>query len=187
MTGLAGARVLLVDFQKHLELLEKRITILERQVARLSPQTAAPLPTRKKGDVVQLVCDDPGILYARAYPLEVDAKGRKFCWLGNDGPIQIVLPVAPTGPILCALLTFLHPRGSIRALRLFVNDAELPVSASMTEEGVVIITFTVPESHAAQLDVQLHNIPVVRPSDLGESADNRLLAIGFYGAIVTYQ
>ncbi len=137
--------------------------------------------------MVQLACDDPGILYSRAYHIEVNEQGRKYCWLGNDGPIQIVLPVAPSGPAQCALLIFCHPQVPIDRLRLIANDVERAAIITSPKQGVVVITFDVPESHASQLDVWLHNIPSVRPGDLGEGSDERLLAVGFYGAIVSFK
>src|ERR1700733_1061321 len=100
----------LTDLSQLLDLLEGRLTILERQVERMIPVLRTDSPTRRTGDVVQFPCDHPGIVYSHAFPIEADEQGRKFCWLGNEDPVQIILPVAPTKSLSCFLLISLQKR-----------------------------------------------------------------------------
>src|SRR5262245_49460530 len=95
------------------------------------------LPT---GSVVTVACDQPGVVISQKYPNEYDELNRKFCWIGGDGPIQIILPIAPAQPLHCRLRIQPHPRVDMGALRLISNDRKTDYSVSLVDD-VVDVSF----------------------------------------------
>lgn len=169
------------DLLKKVAFLEARLTLLERKIMgeSVGPEIAPDaLPT---GTVVQVACDQPGIVISRKYPNEYDELNRKFCWIGGEGPIQIILPMAPVQPLQCRLRMIPHPRVDMGQMQLISNDRHTDYDVRFTED-VVDISFKVLASAASQIDILLADLKSVRPSDFGENDDERLLAARFFGA-----
>lgn len=169
------------ELQKKVEFLEARLTLLERRLTSAAAGSNAMQDRLPAGAVVQVACDQPGVVISRKYPNEYDELNRKFCWIGGDGPIQIILPIAPAQPLQCRLRIQPHPRVDMRAMRLISNDRKTDYSMSLMED-VVDVSFHVLESAAPQIDILLADLQSVRPADLGENDDGRLLAARFFGA-----
>lgn len=171
-----------------LAFLERRLTLLERKVVALQTRNdeASTDHPSDTGHPLLLGFNDPGILIARMYPPERDSDGQEFCWIGSEGPVQIVLPVAPVQSLKCSLILKPHPEVDFSTLRLLVNDEEAKTRPESRAPGSLTISFLAPASPMPSLNILLLGVSSVRPSAFGENEDNRLLAARFYGAEVAY-
>lgn len=163
-----------------IELLESRLTLLERQFARfqLEPETGRDEPPAS----VNFRCDDPGLVVSKGHHLETDSAGRPYCWVGGPGAIQIVFPLAPRRRFVGRLDVRFHRAVSWANLRVLVNDEEAGGVVTEGEGGSSAISFIVEPGRGRRIEVSLLNLTSVRPSELGESADERLIAFCFYRA-----
>lgn len=169
------------ELHKQIAFLEARLTLLERKFTGAEPDSTAVPELLPMGALIQVACDQPGVVISQKYPNEYDELNRKFCWIGGDGPIQIILPIAPAQPLQCRLRIQPHPRVNMGAMQLISNDRKTDYSMSPMED-VVDVSFKVPASAARQIDILLADLKSVRPADFGENDDGRLLAARFFGA-----
>jgi hypothetical protein len=176
---------------KKLEFMERRLTLLEHEIARLKaplpavePLTAPPAapPVAPHEPVIKLSCDSPGVIISTCYRVEHSAQGEKFVWVGNNGPIQIVLPIIPHEALTCRLFIWPHPNVDIANLRLTVNDLPCDHEISRIAGGLSQISMHVAMSAASKINITIFGVTSVRPCDDGVSADSRLLAFEFFGA-----
>ena len=112
----------------------------------------------------------------------MDGHGAKFVWVGNDGPIQMMLPVVLHEPLTCSLFVWPHPRVDFSSLRLIVNGVPCDHESDMIENGVVRISFRVNAIGAPKIDIKMEGLTSVRPCDIGDFVDERFLAFEFFGA-----
>jgi hypothetical protein len=164
--------------------IEARLTLLERQFSRLI--SASPYQGQKPTEPIVLSCSQPGLMISRMYPEEKDGTGRVYCWVGNEGPVQFVLPIRPFHPLTCTLHIQPHPNVDLSALAILVNDEEQLPRITHPNKHITDVSFAVPTSGASCLSVILLGVTSIRPSDFGENTDNRLLAARFFGATVTF-
>jgi hypothetical protein len=164
--------------------IEARLTLLERKFARMV--NAAEITEPKPAGPVNIPCDAPGMLISRMYDVELDEEGTAFCWVGNEGPIQFVLPLRPTHALTCTLHIQPHPSVDFTRLSIRVNDDEQPITKAYPTSRMLDVSFPVPSSGAPNLSILLLGVDSRRPSDVGENLDKRLLAARFFGATVVY-
>lgn len=172
------------DLAGKLAFLEARLTLLERSFAKRLPATVAhgePLP---QGHTIKIACDEPGLFISRSYPSELDASKQSFCWIGSDGPLQFIFPVVTKQAMACAVKLIPHSKVNLQGMRLFANDQPIPHTIKHSD-GSVTINFELPPSGPFQISLIIANLSSVRPRDLGENTDSRLLAARFYGAELT--
>jgi hypothetical protein len=168
---------------KKLEFMERRLTLLEHEVARLkAPSTAVEPPAVSLEPIIKLSCDSPGVVISTCYQVERSVRGEKFVWVGNDGPIQIVLPIVPHDALTCRLFIWPHPKVDIANLRLNVNDLPCDHEISRLAGGLFQISMRIAMSAASKINIAIFGVTSVRPGDDGVSADSRLLAFEFFGA-----
>ena len=172
------------DFAQKLAFLEARLTLLERLVAGKSESPSLPEDMLPAGESIKIACDAPGLVISQNYANEHDESNRKFCWIGNDGPIQIVIPVVPIRRFRCCLKLVPHPKVDIRQMRVIANDVAADCEVRHVDE-LAEINFDVASNGARRINVLLNNLISVRPSDHGENDDQRLLAARFFGAELT--
>ncbi len=170
-----------------LTMLEQRVTLLERRLAQLlagqsNPEAKQqPLPSR-----MTFLADDPAVIFSGAYQLERGAGGEAFVWLGGPGNIQIVLPLAPREKANCNLRIHPHGAADLSKMAVHVNDAFAPHTLEQDSLGPTQLSFGVEKSSANAINIVLSNVTSVRPSDLGEGPDSRLLAFVFVRADVDF-
>jgi hypothetical protein len=122
----------------------------------------------------------------RMYPVEHDNRGNEFCWIGNDGPIQFVLPVRPVRQMTCRLHFKPHPKVGFSEASVIVNDARQETTIVPSRDDTIEVAFGVPATSAVIINILLTGVSSVRPADLGENDDMRLLAARFFGAEIVY-
>ncbi len=170
------------DVELKLAFLERRLTLLEREFARFSARNSvAARPEPARASAARYACDAPGIMVSRTYGVEIDETGAKYCWIGNEGPIQIVAPFSPAGPGTCKLSVRPHHRVDISGLRLIVDDREREYKILDGGGDISQIAFPVPGGGGRVTNILLENIASVRPVDLNENEDRRLIAMRFFG------
>jgi hypothetical protein len=177
------------DYSVRLAFLERRLTLLEREVASL--QSAKAKKTRAERPIelprrVTIGCDAPGLIASRAYPVEQNSDGP-YCWLGAEGPVQLVLPAAPVRPLHCRLIVAPHPAIDMSGLEFTVNDKPVRCGIENNDAGTTAILFAMEASTASHIEIVFGGIQSIRPRDLGENDDPRLLAFRFYSAEIEYR
>jgi hypothetical protein len=175
----------MIDDSLRLSLLDKRLTALERELRELKqghvpPDTPA-VPAR-----LSLRCNSPGLLASRAYEVEHFENGNSACWLGADGPVQIKLPVAPRKPYRCELTVAPFKPMSFNHLHLRVNDTPVEHSIEPLTGKQQKISFCGEARNLPFINIVLLGIVSIRPVDLGESKDIRLLAFQLYGVDIEF-
>jgi hypothetical protein len=165
-------------------LIERRLTLLEREVADLKASISGGAEGAQPPQYIQIGCDAPGLIASRAYELEKEG-GRSFCWIGSSQAIQVKLPIAPVKPAICSITMKPHPQVEMGNLRLIVNDHQTSFKMVKTGENSLLV-FNVPASSRPHIDIYFDRIRSIRPIDTGEGDDTRLLAFRFYGAEVEY-
>lgn len=173
------------DLRDKVALLDARLTALERRIEQLSappvtPESAA-APTG-----ASVTCGEPGLLINQAYAVERNGMGTEFRWIGNDGPIQMIIPIMPVRRLTCCLRLLPHPRVDFSDLTIRANDVDRPTLVSRDGEGALEIYFNMDADGLPFIHVLLSGIRSVRPQEIGENDDSRLLAARFYGAEITY-
>ncbi len=176
------------DLPTKVAFLEARLTLLERRLNQLEAERASPAAPSNVGapEPISIACNDPGLMIFRNYPIERTKDGVEFCWIGNDGPIQLVLPVRPVRPLKCRLRLQPHPAVDLSRLMIGVNDQPPTEAVVSLNENVTEVCFDAPASAAPILNVLLSGVNSVRPVDLGQNPDIRLLAARFFGAEITF-
>jgi len=175
----------MIDDSLRLSLLDKRLTALERELRELK-QGHVPRDTSALSARLSLRCDSPGLLASRAYEVEDFENGKSACWLGADGPVQIKLPVAPRKPYRCQLTVAPFKPMSFDALHLRVNDTPVEHSIEPLTGRQQKISFYGEARNLSFINIVFVGVVSVRPVDLGESEDIRLLAFQFYGADIEF-
>jgi hypothetical protein len=186
--GRKGRRV--EDFSVRLAFLERRLTLMEREVASLqSARTKNTTAERHLEAPARIVipCDAPGLIASRAYPVEHGGSNWPYCWLGAEGPVQLVLPAAPVRPLRCRLIVAPHSAIDMSELEFTVNDKPVRCRVVNNDAGMKLIVFTMEASAASQIEIVFVGLKSIRPRDLGENDDSRLLAFRFYGAEIEYR
>lgn len=182
------------NWDEKLAFLERRLTLLEHAVARLSGAPApafaattpiAVLPTAPPRNRT-LECDDPGLIIHNGYKAERDPRGQKYVWVGAPGPIQMILPVAPVPSLICRLHIWTHPRIDFSALQLQVNDRPCAFDFTESETHIWRLSFGGMASGAANIHLVMRGVSSFRPVDAGESADVRWLAFQLFGVDLIY-
>ena len=173
------------DISAKLALFEARLTLLERKFSHLA--AAGEIVEEQPVGPVVFSCNDPSLLISQVHPTEQDEDGTNFCWVGNEGPIQFVLPVKPSRPLTCVLRLLPYPSVSFAGMVIQVNDEVQPVEITHpTQQRMMEVSFPVTPSDAPNLNILLLGVESVRPSDFGENADTRHLAARFFGAAVVF-
>jgi hypothetical protein len=171
------------DLAIKIAFIESRLTLLERKLSQFLP---APDACKVQTGNVKFSCSEPGLLISGMYPTEQDEAGVEYCWIGNEGPIQLVLPIRASQALTCTLHLLPHPEVDFRRLQVTVNDDVQPATISYQSIRIMDVGFPVSPSAAPNLNIMLLGITSVRPSDFGENSDTRLLAARFFGATVTF-
>lgn len=168
--------------------IEARLTLLERKFGRAAAESAfdAAAGASLPAGPIYFTCSDPGLVISTIHPEERDSNGSRFCWIGNDGPLQIVLPVRPVRDVTCSLTLMPHPRVEAFGLSIIANDEPRPTIVRALTETMLQVSFDVAASGASNINVILLGLNSIRPSDFGENADTRLLGARFYEACVTF-
>ncbi len=173
------------DINLKVEFLEARLTLLERRFTELTATSA--LMDVSPPRSTSIVCNDPGLLVNRIYSLEHDESGQPFCWIGNNGPVQFLIPVASGFTVSCRLILQPHKAVDFSRLSIFANDRPYPYKVdTTTQSGKMIIEFHVPISGAPYLNVQLLDVSSVRPCEVGDGDDERLLMARFRDMEISY-
>jgi hypothetical protein len=178
----------LTDNSVLIEHLEARVTLLERKIARLQVETDKPPepPSAAQPKEFHFACNSPDLLIANIYPVELDPVNNvHFCWVGNDGPLQFVFPVRPISESLCRMRLAPHSAVDMHHMVIIVNDQVVSADVQ-THEGMLDIAFSIPSSATSEISVVITGVASVRPSDMGESSDIRLLAARFFGAEIMF-
>lgn len=118
-------RPTLDDVSAKLASFEARLMLLERKFSHLA--AAAGFAEKQPVGPIVFSCNDPRLLISQIHPTEQDEDGTDFCWVGNEGPIQFVLPVKPSRPLTCMLRLLPYPSVSFAGLVIQVNDEVQPV------------------------------------------------------------
>jgi hypothetical protein len=178
------------DYSVRLAFLERRLTLLEREAASIqsagTKNTTTERPLEAPARII-IPCDAPGLIASRAYPVERGDSGWPYCWLGAKGPVQLVLPAAPVRPLRCRLIVAPHSAIDMSDLKFRVNDEPVRCGIVNNDAGMKLILFTMDASAASHIEIVFAGIESVRPRDLGENDDSRLLAFRFYGAAIEYR
>ena len=175
----------MIDDLPKLSLMEKRLTALEREVRELRQKhymyDLAPIPEK-----LQIRCDEPGLLATQAYEVEKFDDGSRACWLGSAGAIQLKLPVAPARPFLCKLNIAPFHSVDLDELQLHVNDAPVDHAIEILSQNLHRISFYGEARDQSFINIMFSGINSIRPVDIGESQDVRLLAFQFFGAEIEF-
>ena len=165
------------DLSSKVDFLEARLTLLERRIEALTSGDAnvTPITGRRL-----LPCTQPGLIIARAYALEHTEVGEPFCWVGNDGPLQFLLPVAVRQSAPCRMILLPHPAVDFSRVEVIANDTRVPAAARALNGDKLSLEFEVPGTAAPHLNISLQNVASRRPCDLGENTDTRLLSARFF-------
>jgi hypothetical protein len=188
LAGRKGRRV--EDYSVRLAFLERRLTLLERELASLQSartRNATTEPPLEAPARIVIPCDAPGLIASRAYPVEQGGSNWPYCWLGAEGPVQLVLPAAPARPLRCRLIVAPHSAIDMSDLEFTVNDKPVRCGILNNDAGMKVIIFTMEASAASHIEIVFAGIQSIRPRDLGENDDSRLLAFRFYGAEIEYR
>jgi hypothetical protein len=176
------------DLPRKVAFLEARLTLLERRLSEVEarlPSTVI-LQDDVVPDPIHIACTEPGLMIYRNYPVETDPQGRQFCWVGNDGPIQLVLPVRPSRPITCRLHFQAHPVVDFSKAAINVNDCQAAEMRATQNGNLFELCFDVPPSAAPNLNIMLLGVASVTPADIGQNTDIRKLAAKFFGADILF-
>jgi hypothetical protein len=171
------------DLTGRIALLEARLSLLERRMRREdpSPAKAAGAATSPRGPVAYGV-DQPGLIISDAYEIERDHSGRVFCWVGGAERVQFVFPHNADRRQICCLHLQPHPRVDFARLRVVVNDESQKHVLLAAADDLMQLKFPVEDVGAPNINVLLLNLRGVRPEEIGENDDGRLLTARFYGA-----
>jgi len=172
------------DVSAKLAFIEARVALLERKLGHMLG--AAEIGEEKPEGPIEFACNAPGVVITKTYPVEKDEAGVEFCWVGNDGPIQIVLPVRPSHALTCTLRLRPHPSVNFDDMVVWANDVEQPVELAHPNPRLMEVSFPVSAGFAPNVSIKILRVTSVRPSDFGESADSRYLAARFLGATVLF-
>jgi hypothetical protein len=162
-----------------LELLEMRVSRLERIVAAngVSPGSSAKLPI----DSIVYRMDDPRLVLFGAYGLETASKSMTYRWFGQSGLIQMVFPHGRGSEQNVRLLV--HPMTGVELalIRIIVDEAKIAPQLTTAPGGLTSMSFQIPAGFGNQTEIQMKDVPVVCPKDLG-ATDIRLLSFRVYQA-----
>ena len=174
-----------MDSAGKLDFLERRLTILEREVFDLKGLLAhvqlGPPPAKR----IAIECDAPGFAASQAYEVERAGSQKAFCWIGSPETVQLKLPFAPVVHSVCRIFLKKHESISFDRLKLFVNDAPTEYRVVKQDEYDAMV-FSVQASARPHVEAAFQGVDSIRPVDVGDGVDNRLLAFRFYGAEIEY-
>jgi hypothetical protein len=173
------------ELNEKVAFLDARLTLLERKLERLSAARPDPRPAMVSTGA-SVSCSEPSLLVVQSYAPERDGRGAEFRWIGNDGPVQMAIPVMPVRSLTCCLRLVPHPRVDFNGIRIRANDIERPALVSREDEEVLDLYFNMDADATPYINIMLEGVRSVRPSEIGENDDSRFLAARFYGAEITY-
>ena len=177
------------DLVREVAFLEERLTLLERKVAEFlsgsftnySDSTLDGIDEYRPTGTLNIECNNSGLMISNSYPTEYDHEGNGFCWIGNDGPIQIILPVQSKRALNCRLRLQLHPMVDYSNLTVFVGGSLVDIAIYRETVPQFNLEFVIPSRQSRSANIIL-NLGSIRPSDFGENEDTRRLAARFFGA-----
>lgn len=164
-----------------LEFLERRLTLLERSLARLNAPAATDPPARFAEGVTHFPCDAAELRIANAFSLEYDEAGERFRWVGGETPLQFVVPNAPAAPGVWRLHFRPHHFVDLARMRLLVNDRLSEFVVVPGERDKQTVECPAPGGRGGATAFVLEGLAPVRPSEVDGTNDPRLLALRFYG------
>jgi hypothetical protein len=167
------------ESKDRIALLEARVTLLERRF-RLQPQ-AAEEPIESTAGPISYSVEQPGLIIYDAYEIERDEAGRPFCWVGGTEQVQFVFPHRAEGLQNCRVCLLPHPLVDFARLQVVVNDQAQKHVLSSGREDLMQLEFPVRDYRSPVLNVLLRNLRGVRPEEIAENHDSRLLIARFYG------
>jgi hypothetical protein len=171
------------DLLGRLALLEARVSLLERRVRREEPSRATDAkPARSVAGPISYSVDHPELIISDAYEIERDDSGRLFCWVGGAERLQFVFPHAADLRQTCRVRLAPHPRVDLADLRVVVNDEGQNYLITRAADDLTQLEFGVDNVGAPNVNVLLLNLHGIRPGEIGENDDDRLLTARFYGA-----
>ena len=173
------------SLEERLLALEGRITILERELKNSERQNnnRAKLET-ELFENREYESDNPDILLRPAFAPEYDENGRSFRWLASNPEIQIRMPRIAQASYGCVLV--LRPHHRVTWPRLVVRDTSTnTVLSSGVSEAGDALSFIIPSGASPFVTLSIEGFSAVRPAEIGEGEDNRLLSVRYYGAVVS--
>jgi hypothetical protein len=171
------------DLMDRITLLEARVSLLERRVRREDQSRAIDAKlTKSTAEPISYSVDQPGLIIAEAYEVECDDSGRLFCWVGGTERVQFVFPHAADRRQICCVHLAPHPRVDFAGLRVLVNDEGQKHMLTPCSDDSMELKFAVDKVGAPNVNVLLLNVRGIRPEEIGENNDDRLLTARFYGA-----
>lgn len=164
-----------------LDFLERRVTLLERELARLGAALQQIVRgAHAKPGVLRFECDAAELRIAQAYSVEYDETGATFRWVGGEGPLQFVVPVSPPGPGRWTFHIRPHHHVDLASLRLTVDDRRVDFAARSDESGKVALACQILPGHGGSSVFLFEGLTSIRPSQSEGLSDTRLLAFRFY-------
>ena len=171
------------DLIRQITLLEARVSLLERRLRREErPRAAVAKLARTTAGPISYSVDQPGLIISDAYEIERDHSGRLFCWVGGAERVQFVFPHTADRQQVCCVHLVPHPRVDFGGLRVLVNDEGQKHLLAPASEDLMQLRFPVDNVGAPNVNVLLLNVRGIRPEEIGENDDHRLLTARFYGA-----
>jgi hypothetical protein len=171
------------DLTGRITLLEARISLLERRSRRGDQSRAVDAkPAGSTTGPVSYNVDQPGLIICDAYGIECDEDGRLFCWVGGVERLQFVFPHSSDRRQICCMRLLPHQRVDFERLRVVVNDEAQKHSFGPADDDLMQLIFPVDNVGTPMVNVLLLNLHGVRPEEIGENDDDRLLTARFYGA-----
>jgi hypothetical protein len=171
------------DLTGRITLLEARISLLERRSRRGDQSRAMDAkPVGTTTGPMSCSVDQPGLMICDAYGIECDEDGRLYCWVGGFERLQFVFPHSPDRRQICCMSLLPHPRVDFERLRVVVNDEGQKHRLAPANDDLMQLKFPVDDVGTPTVNVLLLNLHGVRPKEIGENDDDRLLTARFYGA-----
>jgi hypothetical protein len=171
------------DLMGRITMLEARVSLLERRIRREDHPRATPgKPIKPTAGPISYSVDQPGLIISDAYEIERDPFGRLFCWVGGAERVQFVFPHNADRRQICSVHLVPHPRVDFGRLRVVVNDEGQKHLLVPAADNLMQLRFPVDNVGAPNINVLLLNLHGIRPGEIGENDDSRLLTARFYGA-----
>jgi len=168
------------ELPDRLDLLERRIVLIERALARIA--ALAPGPDRQSlGRPVWFACDASDLRVVNAYPCEWDEDGAPFRWMSGLAPIQFVAPVPDRGPGFWRLHLLVHPNVDLGPLRVIVDDRVEPFVLRPGAPRGAFLECLARSPRGETTSLVLEGLRPIRPSEIDGAGDPRWIALGFYG------